>query len=207
MKYSDNTKSLFYPNQGAEAGRLSGEVGAIYMSRTSSTVSTDTDSSESSSQYPSSTTKLRNPAQRQPSQQLARPQAVFRGIERLPFKYPDGFHCPKCRNTGVKIKTGKSCRSCYAKFATQRPEVQIYNPPLQSSDNTKTRSVTKFLTPTPRSGPMLVGYADSTPVVVVPGDPSIGGVECGRCRGTGVTKGDVLFQETCKTCRGLGRLI
>lgn len=45
------------------------------------------------------------------------------------------------------------------------------------------------------------------PRVVQPGDPSIGGILCGRCRGKGYTGGGFLNDyESCRICGGTGRV-
>lgn len=54
-------------------------------------------------------------------------------------------------------------------------------------------------------GPVQYGAAPA-PLRVRPGDPRIGGVLCGRCRGSGLVR-DFLDEETCHVCRGLGRII
>lgn len=102
-----------------------------------------------------------------------------------PFAYPPGYWCPKCHNTGIKLKNGLSCQDCYARFAGQSARLQYLPAPSRFSN---------FM-----SGPAPPGR------VVQPGDPSIGGVLCGRCRGRGLVH-DFIFEDTCPTCRGIGRL-
>ncbi|KAA8915794.1 hypothetical protein TRICI_002046 [Trichomonascus ciferrii] len=104
----------------------------------------------------------------------------------LPFQYPPGYWCHKCHNTGVKLKNGLSCQDCYARFARQR--------------NARVMSTPSYA---PRYA--AVPGAAMPPRVVRPGDPSIGGVLCGRCRGRGMIT-EFIFDETCPTCRGVGRL-
>ncbi|CAN6641541.1 proline-rich protein Hua1p [Trichomonascus vanleenenianus] len=113
----------------------------------------------------------------------------------LPFQYPPGYWCYKCSNTGIKHKNGLSCQDCYARFAHQRTGPM----PVQ------------FLPPAPTlfgfgPMPMMPVGPGVAPRVVRPGDPSIGGVLCGRCRGRGLIT-EFLFEETCPTCRGIGRLL
>lgn len=42
----------------------------------------------------------------------------------LPFEYPRGYFCSKCKNTGFKEKNGKPCSLCWPKFFKK----QAYNP-------------------------------------------------------------------------------
>ena len=44
------------------------------------------------------------------------------------------------------------------------------------------------------------------PLVVKPGDPRLGGVLCGECRGTGRVS-FLLDEDLCPLCNGLGRII
>lgn len=131
--------------------------------------------------------------------------------ESPPFEYPDGYSCSKCNNTGIKISNGRSCRSCYAKFASQDPRIKVLNPPFRRKrTNYKSKAagtVMKILDPPPYPTPMLASFGDSKPILVQPGDPAIGGTMCGRCRGQGVVHCDLIYETTCKTCKGLGRLI
>lgn len=38
----------------------------------------------------------------------------------LPWTYPPRFYCSKCGNTGYKLKNGRSCKSCWRRFAPQK---------------------------------------------------------------------------------------
>lgn len=107
---------------------------------------------------------------------------------RLSFKYPPGFICEKCRNTGSKLKNGKSCQDCYLRFHTRNQVRQTYG-------GWGTQQI--FSPPVLGGGP---------PVQVLPGDPRLGGVVCGRCRGSGLVT-FFLDQEPCPLCGGLGRLL
>ncbi|KAK9236946.1 hypothetical protein V1525DRAFT_188209 [Lipomyces kononenkoae] len=119
--------------------------------------------------------------------------------------YPRGYHCEKCGNTGYKYVNGHPCRTCFERFATpQSPNVHNLPPPAVNS---------RWYSPYPS------GYYYSTPApgrVVRPGDPSIGGVLCGACKGRGVVDelglgnaigGMLGGWTTCRVCRGVGRLL
>lgn len=117
---------------------------------------------------------------------------------RIPWVYPSGFYCPKCNNTGYKTKNGKSCKSCWRRFAHQNnvnmapstygyyQSSPIYQQPIQ-------QMYQQPMQPT-------------RPLYVRPGDPRIGGVICGNCRGTGRTR-FLLDEDICTLCHGLGRII
>lgn len=109
----------------------------------------------------------------------------------VPWVYPPNYWCPKCHNTGRKLKNGKSCQDCYARFARQHVPV-VHQIPLFGSG---------FLS----RGPSTTVIGNGPSVVVQPGDPRIGGTLCGRCRGRGLIY-DFLGDYTCPTCKGVGRL-
>lgn len=95
------------------------------------------------------------------------------------LQYPPNFFCRKCHNTGVKVKKGTSCQDCWDRFGVQTNAQLIpsnYAPVFQMP-----------------------------PRVVRPGDPSIGGVLCGRCRGKGYIS-DFFSQSSCPICHGVGRV-
>lgn len=50
--------------------------------------------------------------------------SLYSNNQSLPFKYPRGYLCKKCKNTGFKEKTGKPCMDCWKKFLGPEP----YNP-------------------------------------------------------------------------------
>jgi hypothetical protein len=135
------------------------------------------------------------PSQYQRPQQLPPPGRLNQGPS-PPFQYPRGYWCPKCHNTSVKLKNGLPCQDCYARFARQSNNVVS-------------------VPPAPMLGPMrsfVPGIWGPTSLyagpgrVVRPGDPAIGGILCGHCRGRGMIN-DLFFEDTCPTCRGLGRLL
>lgn len=145
----------------------------------------------------------------------------------IPWKYPRGFYCPKCGNTGYKLKNGKSCRSCWRRFAPvndiHSQNTQVLQTPNYSSWGSSgwysnpsnfaspfamappkppTMTTTSFAPPF--GGPMAPSTAP--PIIVKPGDPRLGGVLCGECRGSGRVS-FFLDEDLCPLCRGLGRIV
>lgn len=121
--------------------------------------------------------------------------------------YPPGFHCYKCNNTGYKLSNGHACRTCFESFAIpQSSNVRVeYLPPAQYNPG--------WIQPPP-----VTVYANGSGVrVVAPGDPSLGGIICGACKGRGYVSnlglGSFLDElmggdcSTCRICRGVGRLL
>jgi hypothetical protein len=57
---------------------------------------------------------------------------------------------------------------------------------------------------------MTVPMAPVAPITprryVAPGDPSMGGYLCGRCRGTGRVSVMLIDDDLCPVCRGVGRV-
>lgn len=90
-----------------------------------------TTSSNSTSRPRPPASSSSSPHQTKPSYRPPPPTQNPSTNSRIPWVYPSNFHCPKCNNTGYKLKNGKSCRSCWRRFA---PTNQInYNPgPLSS---------------------------------------------------------------------------
>ena len=143
----------------------------------------------------------------------------------LPWTYPRGFYCPKCNNTGYKLKNGKSCKSCWRRFAPANrvdvvsPTIPTttygYNPfPVyQAYPTYRTYSTAPFV-PAPQpvgytipvGGGAGAGVGNTRPLVVKPGDPRLGGVVCGNCRGTGRVR-FLLDEDICPLCNGIGRLV
>lgn len=125
----------------------------------------------------------------------------------LPWRYPTGFYCTKCGNTGYKIKNGRSCKSCWRRFAPSNKANAI--PTLTYSNNYQS-AFNPFFPSTISSRPVFQSAPafgqQQTPLVVSPGDPRLGGVLCGECRGTGrVTF--LLDEDICPLCRGIGRIV
>ncbi|KAG0671976.1 hypothetical protein C6P45_004445 [Maudiozyma exigua] len=116
---------------------------------------------------------------------------------RIPWIYPSGFYCPKCNNTGYKTKNGKSCKSCWRRFAHQN------NVSMAPSSYGYYQSSPIYQQPQQMyQQPMQ----SNRPLYVRPGDPRIGGVICGNCRGTGRIR-FLLDDDICTLCHGLGRII
>lgn len=149
--------------------------------------------------------------------------ASSRPSSSLPWRYPQGFYCRKCGNTGYKIKSGKSCRSCWRRFAPANPISGQRTQPLPSQGHSSwysnpsnfaspfamapppapTMTTTTFMPPGKGSaGPM----GSRPPLIVKPGDPRLGGILCGECRGSGRVS-FFLDEDLCPLCRGLGRII
>lgn len=113
----------------------------------------------------------------------------------LLFKYPKRFICEKCLNTGVKRKNGLSCQDCYSRFAPRNHVSLSYGGGFGFLD---------FL-----SSGYGSGYGSRVPpnaIRVPPGDPRLGGILCGSCRGTGQVT-FFLDQDLCDVCGGLGRIL
>ncbi|KAH3679940.1 hypothetical protein WICMUC_000683 [Wickerhamomyces mucosus] len=115
---------------------------------------------------------------------------------RLPWDYPRGYFCDKCHNTGYKLKNGKSCKKCWEKFARQTNVQYIPSPyPTGSNYNYSGYQIPftnysinhgngpSYNQPIPLNHNQL--YQPIPPRIVRPGDPSLGGVLCGKCRGSG----------------------
>lgn len=151
---------------------------------------------------------------------------IYSNSDDLPWKYPKGYFCNKCKNTGFKVKNGKVCSDCWKKFLTKRiaynpnPKLPFKFPPgfiCNKCINTgykKGKSCRDCWEDFgPRNSPSIVRPAAPTifgsagpGLRVLPGDPRIGGVLCSRCRGSGVNH---FFLDTypCDTCQGLGRIV
>ncbi|CAR27825.1 hypothetical protein ZYGR_0N03120 [Zygosaccharomyces rouxii] len=154
--------------------------------------------------------------------------STTRPTKPIPWNYPRGFHCPKCGNTGYKLKNGKSCRSCWRRFAPvndiHSQNTQVLQTPGYSSWGSSNwySNPSNFASPwsmapprpptmttstfAPPPGGSMAPMGNAPPLVVKPGDPRLGGVLCGECRGSG--RVSFLFDEDlCPLCRGLGRII
>ncbi|CAK7903235.1 hypothetical protein CAAN3_06S05710 [[Candida] anglica] len=53
------------------------------------------------------------------------PNPNLYGNAELPFQYPKGFLCSKCKNSGYKVKKGGMCTNCWMKFYISS---NAYNP-------------------------------------------------------------------------------
>lgn len=140
------------------------------------------------------------PPQRQQQQQQHQ-QYGSRAAPNVPWTYPAGYFCPKCNNTGIKLKNGLQCQDCWGAFARQRAQV------VPTYGNSGSSGFGGFglgglFSRQGYSG----GRVGNGGVVVRPGDPRIGGVQCGRCRGSGQI-GDFFGSYNCPTCGGIGRIL
>lgn len=123
----------------------------------------------------------------------------------LPFQYPTRYLCDKCNNTGVKLKNGLACQDCYQLFAPRNVTSTTYS-------SFPDFSLSSFMAPFSSSnfsvgGPFAQGGSGSVqPIRVMPGDPRIGGVLCGRCRGSGMIN-YFLDSDLCNVCGGTGRIL
>ncbi|KAH3687283.1 hypothetical protein WICPIJ_001745 [Wickerhamomyces pijperi] len=132
----------------------------------------------------------------------------------LPWRYPARYFCNKCKNTGYKFKDGqrtnKSCKDCWSKFAknnavfTQNTTTTASN--YQPMPQFMPMPIPMPMPMQPMPMPMPQPMMQLPPRVVRPGDPSIGGVLCGVCRGSGRIYG--LFDDSlCQNCFGVGRIL
>lgn len=64
-------------------------------------------------------------APQRPPRPAQDPNSLYTTNDRLPFHYPKGFLCQKCRNSGYKVKNGKVCRECWDRFYLKN---NAYNP-------------------------------------------------------------------------------
>lgn len=149
----------------------------------------------------------RPPAHVKPPTSVPTPQR-----SQLPWTYPTGFRCPKCNNTGYKVKNGRSCKSCWRRFA---PVNKVNSMQAGGRSSYLSPSLPMFGSSRFGTGPpfgMGLGMApppvmgSQQPIVVKPGDPRLGGVLCGECRGTGRVS-FILDEDICPLCRGIGRII
>lgn len=180
-------------------------------------------SSSNTSSAASSTSHLR-PQQRPPNS-VKPPNDNNNGRPPLPWVYPKNFYCPKCNNTGYKLKNGKSCRSCWRTFCPKNPINYNMGPTSSSFYVSPAIGMPPQASPyIPPSNNYGYGYGygyppmpmspipppqqqqQQRPLVVKPGDPRLGGVLCGECRGTGRVS-FLLDEDLCPLCNGLGRII
>lgn len=128
---------------------------------------------------------------------------------KLPWRYPPGYHCSKCNNTGYK-RSDKPCRRCWRQFSKPAappvmggappPMMGIAPPPMGYPP-----SQMGFLPPAMGYGPPMGINPAIPPLVVQPGDPRLGGRLCYECGGSGRVR--FLFDvDLCALCRGTGRI-
>lgn len=176
----------------------------------------------------------RPPPQSRPSVPTPSEPDIYTNSDELPWKYPPGHFCRKCKNTGFKPKNGRLCSDCWKKFLTRRiaynpnPELPFKFPPGFICDKCHNSGYRKGKTckhcwsdfgprnssssvTRPPPSVAAMGMLSSSGFIngglrVLPGDPRIGGILCGRCRGSGVTH-FFLDTDPCDMCQGLGRII
>ncbi|CCK72397.1 Hua1p KNAG_0K00290 [Huiozyma naganishii CBS 8797] len=121
----------------------------------------------------------------------------------LPWVYPANFRCPKCNNTGYKLKNGKSCRSCWRTFAPTNNVGMSNGSSMYGSGPIVQPMVQPMMQPMYAMGPPQL---QPQPLMVRPGDPRLGGVLCGECRGSGRVR-FLLDEDLCPLCNGVGRIM
>lgn len=121
----------------------------------------------------------------------------------IPWRYPAGFWCIKCHNTGFKVKNGKSCKDCWERFARQHNV--NYTTTYAPSDPWRIPFTGISMAPQFNNPPMMAPPG-TAPRYVRPGDPSMGGVLCGRCRGSGRVSVMWIDEDLCPVCHGVGRV-
>ncbi|EGV65322.1 hypothetical protein CANTEDRAFT_92541 [Yamadazyma tenuis ATCC 10573] len=136
----------------------------------------------------------------------------------LAFRYPRGFYCERCNNTGTKVSSGRTCQDCYERFAPRNnySMMSTSGSGLLGLLDPFARTTTTFAVPAPAGAygaPQAYGppggYMSGPPpppLRVLPGDPRLGGVLCGRCRGSGLVH-FFLDEEMCPVCGGMGRIL
>lgn len=118
------------------------------------------------------------------------------------------------RSVGIQgtNKNGKSCKRCWRQFATRNSATPMGGPTVVTTPNTYYSGLPfgdylhPFSQPTYQYGapPMQIG--GQAPIYVRPGDPRLGGVVCGECRGTGRVR-FFLDEDLCPLCNGVGRIV
>ncbi|KAI3404124.2 hypothetical protein KGF56_003024 [Candida oxycetoniae] len=142
------------------------------------------------------------PAQQyHPKPQVKPPPNSTPGNPPLPFKYPKNYKCRKCNNTGYKMKNGRTCKDCWEALAPRNSYNLVNN-----SFQPHYFGSTTYVPYTPPLPPGATNRAQLPPIRVPPGDPRLGGILCGRCRGSGMVR-FLLDMELCPVCSGLGRVI
>ncbi|KAK9449490.1 uncharacterized protein V1518DRAFT_416145 [Limtongia smithiae] len=160
--------------------------------------------SETENSVESLDTNQRSSVAIEAQQQASYPHYTYAANGRL--RYPPSYHCWKCNNTGYKLENGHPCRSCFEQFSIPQSQNVHVLPPQRYSYGYSPYA--GYAAP-----PIVNGVR---PRVVQPGDPSIGGMLCGACKGRGyvddtglgATFGSFLgATSTCSVCKGVGRLL
>lgn len=116
----------------------------------------------------------------------------------LPFRYPGCYLCDKCFNTGNRCKDGEPCLDCYERFSPHNNSAMVNSGACIPPGVFTTVAVPGVY------GIRTIGSPGG--VRVLSGDPRLGGVFCGRCRGAGLVM-FFLDQDLCPVCAGLGRIV
>ncbi|EDO16502.1 hypothetical protein Kpol_513p18 [Vanderwaltozyma polyspora DSM 70294] len=122
----------------------------------------------------------------------------------LPWVYPSNYYCQKCGNTGYKFKNGRSCKTCWRRFAPSNNVNPTYTNASSKYGNSSFYRPAYQTTQVSGYQPALAGQA--RPLMVRPGDPRLGGVVCGECRGSGRIR-FFLDEDLCPLCGGIGRIV
>ncbi|SCU86628.1 LANO_0C08658g1_1 [Lachancea nothofagi CBS 11611] len=162
------------------------------------------------------------PSSSSPSSYNVSPPSNIASPAKIPWTYPSGYYCTKCGNTGYKIKNGHSCKQCWRKFAqsvSNNSVRVVFDGYPQGYPSNYSHLGMPLMPMSPAGAPQAPGgfrpFSGSTnlpsgpssgpPLMVQPGDPRIGGVTCGECRGKGRVR-FLLDKEICTLCHGVGRV-
>lgn len=121
----------------------------------------------------------------------------------LPFRYPTRYMCSACNNTGYKRKNGKSCKDCWEMFGPRNRHTNVVSQPSLFGI---TDTIFGFGGPGPSQAVPVGPLGPLPPIRVYPGDPRLGGILCGRCRGSGLVW-NFLDEDLCPVCSGVGRVL
>lgn len=109
------------------------------------------------------------------------------------FRYPSGYKCHKCGNTGYSLRSGRKCKICVRNFGDK------FRPPQPAQHH-------QNYGPPPQVIPYNVRPVFNVqPRILPPGHPGIGGKLCRVCGGKGLTYG-FFSDDQCYNCNGIGRV-
>ncbi|AOA60741.1 hypothetical protein PP7435_CHR1-0586 [Komagataella phaffii CBS 7435] len=146
------------------------------------------------------------------------PESLYTNNLSLPWRYPRGYYCKKCNNSGYKLKNSKPCSTCWSKFEPKKrpspvpPKPAPMSPPPQTNVFYPPPAPSPIPPVIPVSGVPLQYFPNQPqpyilpPRMVQPGDPAIGGILCYKCNGDGYRYNFFLERETCPKCGGIGRV-
>ncbi|VEU20133.1 DEKNAAC100939 [Brettanomyces naardenensis] len=132
-------------------------------------------------------------------------QDLYTNNLNLPWRYPKGYYCKKCKNTGYD-KKGKRCKKCWELYGKSHTKPSnAYLPPARPRPPAPPPvPLNPAVVRLPPGRIVRPFYGSQGATVVQPGDPRIGGQLCPRCHGRGQVH-FFLDMETCPVCGGLGR--